>query len=732
MEASERRASGCPYHHDRAVTTRSVTAASMDAHLSLVIEAAPNAMLMIDARGQIVLVNAQVEKLFGYSRAELLGQRVEMLLPESARRAHEGYRRGYFAHPDARPMGAGRDLHGVRKDGSEVPIEIGLNPIQTSDGDFVLASIIDITERKQAEEAMRLAQADVLRQSILDAVPFSIIAVDLRGFITTANPATERLLGYSKQEIVGRYAPDLINVRQEIEQQAATLSANLDQDVSPNHQALMALAELDMPDEREWTYVRRDGTHVPVNLSITALHDEHGQVCGFLKVAYDITERKRNEATILHMAHHDALTGLPNRTLLMDRIDMAIRHARRNQSQVGVLMMDLDHFKRVNDTLGHQAGDQLLLTVARRIRSALRDTDTVARLGGDEFVIVLSEIRSREEVRHTVDKIAQKIGTPISIGGQEILVTPSIGGCLFPHDGDDGNTLLKNADAAMYAAKSAGRSNNQWFTEEMHHQSEEKLALTGAMRRAIDRHQFSLHYQPEIDLHTGRLAGLEALIRWKHPVRGAVPPQDFIPLAEESGLIQTIGEWTLRTACEEIVGLQKATGLPLRLAVNVSPRQFQQKNWLSLVRSVIADSGISPQNLELEITEGMLMSNPEESAAMLRTTRELGVSVVIDDFGTGYSSLSYLTRFPIDKIKIDRSFVRDLSVDVTDAAVIDAIIAMAHSLKIRVVAEGVETPDQLRYLRERGCDEVQGFYYSQAVEAQQVPAMLTALQARAA
>jgi diguanylate cyclase (GGDEF)-like protein/PAS domain S-box-containing protein len=612
-----------------------------------------------------------------------------------------------------------------------VPIEIGLNPLRTDEGLFVLASIIDITERKRAEEMLRLSQSNLLRQSILDSAPFSIIAIDTGGMIIAANPAGERLLGYGKGEMVGEYVPALIHLQEEIVRHASDLSRDLDEFIPADHHALIACAERDLPDEREWTYVRKDGTRIPVNLLITALRDEHGAINGFLKVAYDITERKRTEATILHMAHHDALTGLPNRTLLMDRIDMAIRQARRMDGQVAVLMMDLDHFKRVNDTLGHHAGDQLLLTVARRIRDGLRETDTVARLGGDEFVVLLADAGTREEIRHTVEQIVHRVTLPMAIDGHEILITPSVGGCLFPDDGDDAGALLKNADTAMYVAKAAGRNNSQWFSHEMSRHTEEKLALAGALRSALDNNQFTIHYQPEIDLVSGRAIGVEALIRWQHPKLGAVSPTDFIPLAEETGLILPIGAWVLKTACLECVRISKACGQPLVLAVNVSPRQLQQKNWISVVRAALDESGLPPSQLELEITEGMLMQDPKESAELLRAIRLLGVGVVIDDFGTGYSSLSYLTRFPIDKIKIDRSFVRDLTMDATDAAVVDAIIAMAHSLKICVIAEGVETPEQLAYLRERGCDQAQGYYFGKAVSCAEIPALLKGLSHRA-
>ncbi len=697
--------------------------------LRLVVEAAPNAMLMVNSDGGIVLVNSQVEKLFGYARQELLGQPIEILIPQRFRGGHAHHRNGFFAHPDARAMGAGRDLYGLRKDGSEVPIEIGLNPLQTADGHFVLASVIDITERLNAAKLLQAAQVNTLRQSIFDSLPFSIIATDTEGVVLTVNPACERLLGYARQELVGQSAL-MIHDAQELQRRATELSHQTGLTVPANFQVIVASGSQDAADEREWTYIRKDDSRLPVNVAMTALRDDAGKVSGFLKVAYDITQRKRAEAFIRHMAHHDALTGLPNRALLLDRLEMAIHVAQRHDGQLAVLMIDLDHFKRVNDQLGHPIGDQLLLTVSRRLQSCVREVDTVARLGGDEFVVVLTEVKTREALLPVVAELVKAISMPLSIEGHELLVTPSIGGCMFPQDGGDATTLLKNADTAMYHAKAAGRSNFQWFTQAMLQQDEDKLALGASLRRAIENDELSIHYQPEVSLQDGRVTGMEALVRWNSSRHGVVPPNRFIPVAEETGLILPLGEWVLRTACKEFAAVKRNLGRDIVLAVNVSPRQFQQKEWPQIVRSALDDSGLDPGNLEIEITESMLMQNLVESAEMLRALRRLGVKVVVDDFGTGYSSLSYLTRFPIDKLKIDRSFVRDLTTDAADAAIINAIIAMAHSLNLSVVAEGVETEQQLSYLRERGCDQAQGFYYSQAIAARDFEALLASIEGR--
>ena len=697
--------------------------------LRLVVEAAPNAMLMVNAKGAIVLVNSQAEKLFGYGREELLGQAIEMLIPQRLRTHHAQYRGGYSTHPDTRAMGVGRDLYGLKKDGSEVPIEIGLNPLQLDEGHFVLASVIDISERLHAEKLQRAAQVDVLRQSILDSLPFSIIATSTEGGILAVNPAAERLLGYGRQELIGQSAM-VIHDPQELELRAAELSQQVGVGIPANFQVIVASGSQDAADEREWTYVRKNGDRVPVNVAITAMRDDAGKVAGFLKVAYDVTERKRAEAYIRHMAHHDALTGLPNRVLLFDRLEMAIRQAQRHGTGLAVLMMDLDHFKRVNDLLGHPMGDKLLLNISQRLQRGVRDVDTVARLGGDEFVLVMTEVRQREALLPVAEQIMRSVSAPMSIEGHELMVTPSIGGSFFPADGADAATLLKNADTAMYHAKAAGRSNFQWFTEAMLRQTEEKLALGTALRRALDGGELSIHYQPEVSLRDGSVTGMEALMRWTSGRRGAVSPDRFIPVAEETGLILQLGEWVLRTACRECAAIAYSLGRRMVLAVNVSPRQFQHRDWPQVVRSALLDSGLEASSLEIEITESMLMQNPEESAEMLHALRRLGVKVVVDDFGTGYSSLSYLTRFPIDKIKIDRSFVRDLATDAADAAIINAIIAMAHSLDIRVVAEGVETEQQQEYLRLRGCDQAQGFRYGRAVPAGEFEPLLASIESR--
>ena len=582
----------------------------------------------------------------------------------------------------------------------------------------------------QAALACVAGVPEMLKQSIFDSLPQSIIATDAQGVIMDVNPAACALLGHGREDMLGRAVLGLVHEAREVESRARELSHETGQRVAPDFSVLTLKARQGQMEEREWSYRRQDASTLPVNVLVTALRNAAGEIYGYLEVAHDVSERKRAEAYIRHMAHHDSLTSLPNRALMLDRLDMAIRRARRDGLQVAVLLMDLDHFKRINDSLGHHMGDKLLLVIAARLQFCLRETDTVARLGGDEFVLILTDVRSQDDLNHKIEDILARVATPISVENHELLVTPSIGGSLFPKDGSDANTLLKHADAAMYQAKALGRNTWQWFSHDMVRATAEKLALTSALRFAVERKELYLHYQPLVSLVNGQVTGMEALVRWQHPDRGLIPPDSFIGLAEENGQILQIGEWILNAACAESARIQKQLGRPLTVAVNVSPRQLQQKNFVLSVEKAIEASGLSPTSLELEITEGLLMRDPKESAAILRKIRDLGVGIVIDDFGTGYSSLSYIMRFPIDKLKIDRSFIRDLKTDEADAAVINAILAMARSLHIEVVAEGVETPEQLSYLRDRSCDQAQGYYFGRPVSGDEFLRLAASLDVR--
>jgi diguanylate cyclase (GGDEF)-like protein len=477
-----------------------------------------------------------------------------------------------------------------------------------------------------------------------------------------------------------------------------------------------------------------EGRSIPV-LMITALEDNSSVERAFAAGASDyipkpihfavlsqrvrrIIEANQAEKRIRHLAYNDLLTGLPNRAHFFEQLGRRIEHARGAGESVAVLFLDLDRFKNVNDTLGHDVGDRLLVAAAQRIRRSVRNADCVARLGGDEFTVVLADVAGPNAAVAAAQNIGRALGTPFEIDGHDIFVNASVGISLYPHDGTDVGTLLKHADTAMYRAKKTN-SGFQFFEASMEHSISEHVRLESDLRRALERNELEVFYQPQARVDNGRIVGMEALVRWNHPLRGMVPPADFIPLAEETGLINSLGEWVLRTACAQVQAWMQAGLPPMRVAVNLSVRQLLQKDFAATVEQALKDTGVPPRLLELEITESTLMEHAQHTLEALHRLRGLGVRLSIDDFGTGYSSLSYLKRFPVDIIKIDRSFVRDVSTDADDASIVTGIIALAHSLRLQVVAEGVETEAQLRFLKERSCDLLQGYYLSKPVSAKE-------------
>jgi diguanylate cyclase (GGDEF)-like protein len=451
---------------------------------------------------------------------------------------------------------------------------------------------------------------------------------------------------------------------------------------------------------------------------VTSVYDAHLQ-------SRTRTHARRLEAAnakLQYQATHDALTDLPNRVLLLDRLGREIAHAERDGHRFAVLLLDLDRFKLINDTLGHGAGDQLLIHVARRLSGAVREVDTVARTGGDEFLVLIADTRDQSDLAAVAAKIGKALGEPLNVNGTELHTSASIGISVYPLDATNADSLIARADEAMYCAKQRGRNAFQFFNLSMSVFSHERLDLENDLRRALSMNQLEVHYQPKSDVVTGRISSVEALLRWRHPVRGSVSPSEFIPLAEENGLILSIGEWVLREACRQASEWRHA-GLPfIRIAVNVSPVQFRESNFLQTVQTALLDFDLEPQYLEIELTETTVMDNAEGSVAILEQLSRMGIVVSIDDFGTGYSSMSYLRRFPIDKLKIDRSFISELTTNAADASIVQAIISLAHGLRLKVVAEGVETEEQLELLRELGCDQYQGFYRSAAVPAAEIEA----------
>ena len=537
------------------------------------LETAPDAILVVDAEGCIQMVNERLETMFGYTRWELLGQKMEILMPEAARERHSAHQAAFFEANDERNMGSGKLMVGRRKDGSEVPLDIALS-----------------------------------------------------------------------------------------------------------------------------TFLSEAGTP---------------KITAFIR---DVTEQRRIEAELRHQSTHDALTGLPNRTLFQDRLTLAMLQARRQEKLLAVVLLDLDNFKAINDGWGHTYGDQLLTEVAHRLKDTLRAGDTVARLGGDEFALVLSDLARVEDIGQIVNKVLEAFTAPFRIGEYDVYAGLSLGITVFPVDGEDVSTLLRNADMAMYRAKAEGRGCARFYTRDLNKLMQDSLVLQTYLRHAVEAGELELHYQPQVNLRSGEISGVEALLRWSHVELGPVSPARFIPVAEACGLIMPIGAWVLATACEQIRAWQDA-GTPMRVAVNLSAHQFRQHDLTQSVRDALAQSGASPALLELELTESAVMEEPEPAARLLSELAKLGVTIAIDDFGTGYSSLAYLKLFPLHKLKIDRSFIENLARDPDDAAIVHGLIGLAHSLGLIVIAEGVEHEDQRAMLRNLGCDELQGWLFSKALPA---------------
>ncbi|MCK9173600.1 MAG: EAL domain-containing protein, partial [Desulfuromonas thiophila] len=438
----------------------------------------------------------------------------------------------------------------------------------------------------------------------------------------------------------------------------------------------------------------------------------------------DITEQKRYEEQLKHLATHDVLTGLANRTLLLDRLEQAIHYAHRSGRLVAALLFDLDRFKVINDSLGHNFGDQLLRAVAGRLQHCVRETDSVARLGGDEFVVILAEVADMKDIALVAGHLLEQLNRPYRVEDREIRLSASLGISLFPRDSDDSATLLRNADMAMYRAKRLERSSFLFYAPEMNQRLQETMELEEALRQALEQEQFLLHYQPKVNLATGQICGCEALVRWQHAQRGLISPAQFIPLAEETGLIVPLGDWVLRQACAQTCQWRNAGLQPVPVAVNLSARQFRKGDLTQRLQSILQHSGLAAGELELELTESMIMDNPQQAVQIMHELKQLGLSLSLDDFGTGYSSLNYLRRFPVDNLKIDRSFIRDVATDTSGASVVTSIIQIAHNLGLGAVAEGVETRDQLDFLRRCGCDQLQGYLFSKPLAAEDFAAFL--------
>jgi len=560
-------------------------------------------------------------------------------------------------------------------------------------------------ERARAQAAIEEGRAQL--QMILDAMPMSIAYTDSELRYRFVNSGYEALFGIPRKDAVGQRVPQVLG--------------------GPRFRIIKPYIDRALAGEEvRWEREERDAEGRTRHLEIHYVPHRvaHGRVVGHFGIVTDITARKENERLLKYLATHDQLTGLPNRNLLVEHLGLALARAARSARRVAVMFIDLDRFKTVNDTLGHDAGDRLLESLAARFREHLRKSDILGRLGGDEFVVLLDDVEDIQDAATSAQKLIALAAEPFRLGGHDFYVTASIGIAVSPGDGTDAGMLLKNADIAMYRAKSQGKNTFQFFSAEATASTFEQLMLESALRKALERDEFVLHYQPIVNLATGRTEAVETLVRWRHPDLGVVSPARFIPMAEETGLIVPIGAWVLREACRQFAALQSAEGL--RVAVNLSPRQLRSHDVVVTVREALAASGLPAERLRLEVTESSMMEDPEAAVRTLEALRALGVTIAVDDFGTGYSSLSFLRRFPIDGLKVDQSFVRDVVDDENDAAIARAVIAMGRSLRLDIVAEGVETQAQLDFLRAEGCDKAQGFLFSRPLEFDALQAWLEA------
>lgn len=574
-------------------------------------------------------------------------------------------------------------------------------------------SLLSELVRNLAHGRRSLHQACDLRKLIqaVEQSPVSVVITDKQGNIDYVNPRFTKVSGYNADEVKGKN-PSLLKSNHV----SAAVYKDLWQTISSGH---IWQGELQNRSKH--------GRLFTEFATISPIFNTHGEISHYMAVKEDITERKAFEERLWQQTNFDPLTKLPNRALLHDRLDQAIARAHRESSKIALLLIDLDNFKTVNDSLGHEVGDEFLLHVAKRLQSLLREGDTLARIGGDEFALILSHAETLYEMEESAEQILHALIPALKIDDKELFVGASIGIALHPQDGTTSGNLLKNADAAMYRAKASGRGTYRFFTPELNHQLEQRLLLETRLRGARGRNELSVHYQPQTDCSEGIVVGCEALIRWHNPELGAIQPDHFIPLAEESGLIIEIGRWVLEEACKEARRWHDAGYPQLHVSVNLSMRQFHHRDLVAMVRNALNDSGLPPQALELEVTESILMKDVDHVAKTLRQLKTLGVRIALDDFGTGYSSLSYLKRFPFDALKIDRSFVRDVTTNPDDAALCEAIIAMGQRLKLKVIAEGVEDEDQYIYLCSRGADLLQGYYFGRAIPGEEFRARLPSL-----
>jgi diguanylate cyclase (GGDEF)-like protein/PAS domain S-box-containing protein len=659
------------------------------------------AFLVCDREGRLLRVNHTFETLFGWTAEEALGMTLPFV-PDSHFAAYRARLQNYNTEMCA------YEAWRQRKDNSLFVASETVTPICNAEGaiDSFAIAMRDITDRKKAER--RVQESEQRYKSLFEQNSDAIFSLDFSGRFLSVNPAVEQTSGYTPSELLNKPYTSIM----------------VPEDVALAQQSFERAATQGEPEQTELTIFHKHGHRVELSVNTMPIVIDQ-EIVGVYGIAKDITEKKRAEHLINHMAYHDSLTDLPNRRLFKDRLTQALEQTIAHEEQLAILFIDLDRFKIINDSLGHAFGDLVLQCVAERLSSCVREHDLVARMGGDEFTVLLPKLADSEDVLGIAQRLLETINQPMEINGQELHITPSIGISRYPQDGQDTETLMKHADTAMYKAKETGKNNFQFYAPTMNMLAFEQMELENELRKALERQEFVLYYQPQVNVSTGKIIGMEALIRWQHPDKGLLAPGHFISIAEENGMIVPIGEWVLRQACHDCKSWQAAGLPPIRVAVNLSLIQFQKNNLCETVTNILEETGLDPQYLELEITESIAMQNTDQVIQKLEELVNLGIEISIDDFGTGFSSLSYLKKFPIHKLKIDRSFVSDITTDPDDASIVSAIIAMALSLKLDLIVEGVETKEQQNYLHELGCHEMQGFLFSRPVPGTTVTSLLS-------
>ena len=667
-----------------------------EACLDTVLTSLPDALIIVDERGYIRKFNPRAVRLFGYSADEAVDEPVDGLLAEPyARQLRERWK-AYMADGSGDLISTAREVLGRRKDGSVMPMELSVAQL-LRDGERRFITVLhDISARKRA-----LARLDVA-EKVLECTMEGVMVTDRRGTMLWVNQGFCRISGYSREDVLG--------------QNAGMLKSGMQ---GPDFYSVM-WSQIRQTGEWEgeiWNR-RKDGEAYPEWLTIKAITDPSDQVTRYVGVFSDISRHKRAEETIRTLTYYDPVTRLPNRHLFMDRLAQALERALRSGRKLALVMIGLNRFKQINETLGHQTGDQLLRAVADRLGASLRGHDTVARLRGDTFCCLLTDLAQDHDAHLVISRLLESFATSYEVGEHELFITAKVGISVYPVDGTDPDDLVLKAETAMNRSKDLADNAYQFYAPEMNANSVERLKLETELRKALSRDEFVVYYQPKIETATGRVVGAEALVRWRHRDLGMISPADFIPIAEETGQILPIGHWVLDHVCAQIRAWADAGQPVVQVAVNLSALQFRQSDLVERVVEVLKTHRIDPALLELELTESAVMHNAEAAAHTLMDLHHQGVRLAVDDFGTGYSSLSYLKKFPLDKLKIDRSFVMDIDANPASAEIVGAIIAMGHSLNLEIVAEGVENDAQLEVLKGLKCDEIQGFYYSRPIPAE--------------